>query len=254
MTSPTKKTALTLMAHPDDAEFQCAGTLIRLAKLGWEIHVATVAPGDCGTMVENRWDISSIRTGEARRAAAMIGATYHCLDEHDGFVVYDRTSIQKSIDLMRRVAPSLVFTHPRDDYMMDHEMASKLARAASFLYGAPNASELPVLEGSCVPYLYYVDTPEGIDTLGHPIVPTTLIDISAQLEKKTEMLAAHASQREWLRAHHGTDEYVDAMRRRAAALGETLGVAAAEAFVQHRGHSYPRNDILLTLLGGNGEL
>jgi LmbE family N-acetylglucosaminyl deacetylase len=165
-------------------------------------------------------------------------------------VVYDRTSIQKSIDLMRRVAPSLVFTHPRNDYMMDHEESSRLAQAASFIYGAPNASELPILEGTCVPYLYYVDTPEGIDTLGNPLVPTTLIDISAQLEKKTEMLAAHASQREWLRAHHGTDEYLDAMRRRAVALGQTMGVAAAEAFVQHRGHSYPRNDLLIELLGG----
>ena len=29
-----------------------------------------------------------------------------------------------------------------------------------------------------------------------------------------------------------------------------MGVAAAEAFVQHRGHSYPRNDILVELLGG----
>ena len=47
MTLPTNRTVLTLMAHPDDAEFQCAGTLIRLAELGWEIHMATAAPGDC---------------------------------------------------------------------------------------------------------------------------------------------------------------------------------------------------------------
>ena len=253
MTPPTKKTALTLMAHPDDAEFQCAGTLIRLAELGWDIHIATVAPGDCGTMVENRWDISSIRTGEARRAAAMIGATYHCLDERDGYVVYDKPSIRKAVDLFRQVVPSLVFTHPPKDYMMDHEMSSLLARAASFLYGAPNASTFPLLEGSRVPHLYYVDPPEGVDPLGVPVAPTTLIDISDQLEKKADMLGTHASQREWLRAHHGNDEYIDSMRRQAVMRGESVGVAAAEAFVQHRGHSYPRNDLLVELLGSAGK-
>ena len=47
-------TALTFLAHPDDAEILCAGTLIRLADAGWEIHVATATPGDCGTMTATR--------------------------------------------------------------------------------------------------------------------------------------------------------------------------------------------------------
>ena len=64
-----------------------------------------------------------------RQAAARIGATYHCLDERDGFVVYDKITLQKIYDLFRRVAPSLVFTHAPKDYMMDHEMASLLANS-----------------------------------------------------------------------------------------------------------------------------
>ena len=47
------------MAHPDDAEFMCAGTMIRLAAAGWEVHIAAASPGDCGTMTENRWAISA---------------------------------------------------------------------------------------------------------------------------------------------------------------------------------------------------
>jgi LmbE family N-acetylglucosaminyl deacetylase len=39
---PTRRVAATLLAHPDDAEILCAGTLIRLADAGWEIHIATV--------------------------------------------------------------------------------------------------------------------------------------------------------------------------------------------------------------------
>jgi LmbE family N-acetylglucosaminyl deacetylase len=242
-------TVLAFMAHPDDAEFLCAGTLIRLADAGWEVHIATCAPGDCGTMTETRWAIGGRRTGEATAAAARIGATYHCLDERDGLVVYDKATLQKVYDLFRRVTPSLVFIHSVNDYMMDHVMASLLGRAASFLYGAPNCSAFPLREGSGVPYLYYCDTVEGIDPLGNVVEPTTLVDISDQLDRKAEMLACHASQRDWLRAHHGTDEYIESMRRHAAMRGEAAGRPAAEAFIQHRGHAYPKDDFLGELFG-----
>src|SRR5438309_9162916 len=115
------RTVLSFLAHPDDAEILCAGTLIRLADAGWQVHIATATPGDCGTMTETRWDISSIRTNEAKRAAALIEATYHCLDERDGMVVYDKAALGKAIELFRRVAPMLVITHPVKDYMLDHE-------------------------------------------------------------------------------------------------------------------------------------
>jgi LmbE family N-acetylglucosaminyl deacetylase len=249
MTSPKSKVALAFMAHPDDAEMMCAGTLVRLAEAGWEIHIATVAPGDCGTMTENRWDISSIRTQEARKAAELIGGEYHCLDGRDGLVIYDQPTLQRSIDLFRRVAPSLVFTHPEKDYMMDHEMTHLLGRAASFIYSAPNVSAHQRLDRSAIPYLYYCDPVEAIDPLGRRVEPTSYVDISSALEKKTEMLACHASQREWLRTQHGVDEYIDAMKRHGAMRGEEHGVAAAEAFVQHRGHAYPADDLLQGLFG-----
>ncbi len=242
-----RRAVLSLLAHPDDAEFMCTGTMMRLAAAGWEVHIATTANGDCGTMVENRWDIASRRTKEAAAAAARIGATYHCVGENDVLVVYDKPTVQKCIDLFRQVAPQLVFTHSALDYMMDHVMTSHLGRAASFAYGAPNASLFPLREGSCVPHLYYCDTQEGIDPLGNPVQPTTWVDVAGQLEKKAEMLACHASQRDWLRDYHGTDEYLDSMRRHAAMRGRQAGIAAAEAFVQHRGHAYPKNDLLAEL-------
>ncbi len=55
MTSPaTHRVALALMAHPDDAEILCGGTLVRLADLGWKIHIANATPGDCGTTTRQR--------------------------------------------------------------------------------------------------------------------------------------------------------------------------------------------------------
>jgi LmbE family N-acetylglucosaminyl deacetylase len=242
-------TALTFLAHPDDAEILCAGTLTRLAHAGWEIHIATATPGDCGTMTATRWDISATRTSEAKRAAEIIGAHYHCLDERDGLVVYDKPTLQKSIDLFRRLAPALVFTHAQDDYMMDHVEVSRLARAASFVYGAPNISAFPLLSGSKIPHLYYCDPIEGIDSLGRPALATTIIDMTKVHKQKLQMLACHASQREWLRAHHGMDEYLESVKRQDAARGQLIAKPFAEAFIQHRGHAYPHNDLLIELFG-----
>ncbi len=244
-----RRVALTMLAHPDDAEILCGGTLVRLAHLGWTIHIATATPGDCGTMTQSRWDISAVRTSEAKQAAEMIGAAYHCLDERDGVVVYDKPALHKTIELFRRVAPTLVITHPVKDYMMDHEQVHLLARAASFIYAAPNISTEPLVAGSRIPHLYYCDPVEGIDPLGNEVTPTTYIDVSGAIDKMAQMLACHASQREWLRAHHGMDEYIDAMKRHATHRGSQIGVAYAEAFVQHRGHAYPHDDLLLDLLG-----
>ncbi len=61
------KTVLSLLAHPDDAEFMCAGTLALLHDRGWDIHIATMTPGDCGSAELGREEISRIRRGDIQR-------------------------------------------------------------------------------------------------------------------------------------------------------------------------------------------
>ena len=248
--SPQRRVALSLLAHPDDAEFLCVGTLIRLAAAGWETHIATVAAGDCGSPTLSREEIAAVRRGEGIAAAKTIGATYHCLEEPDIQVVFDKATNRKVIDLLRQIAPTLLFTHPRHDYMLDHEQVHLLARGAAFSYSIPNASTLPLITGSAIPWLYYCDPIEGRDPYTQaPVAPTTYVDITNQIDRKEEALACHASQREWLRAHHGMDEYIDAMKRHSAERGREADVEYAEAFVQHRGHPYPQNDLLSEFLG-----
>src|SRR5262245_52417168 len=247
-----RRVALTLMAHPDDAEMQCAGTLIQLADAGWEVHIATVAAGDLGSTTLSREAIATIRRREGVAAAAKICATYHCLEEPDVQVVFDKPANRKAIDLFRRVAPSLVITHPRRDYMLDHEQTHLLARSAAFSYPIPNASTLPLVSGSAIPWLYYCSPVENRDPYTLKLSsPTTYIDISRQINEKAEMLACHASQRDWLRAHHGMDEFIEAMKRYATERGREIGVPFAEGFVQHRGHPFPQNDLLGEVLTGN---
>ncbi len=247
--APQRRVALSLLAHPDDAEFFCAGTLIRLADAGWEVHVATVAAGDCGSTTLASDEIAALRYREGVAAAGRINATYHCLNEPDIEVVFDKATNRNVVDLLRRIAPTLLVTHPRRDYMLDHEQVHLLARAAAFSYSIPNASKLPLVPGSAIPWLYYCDPAEGRDPYtGQLVSPTTYVDVTGQFDRKVEMLACHASQREWLQAHHGMDEYIEAMKRHSAERGRQVGVAYAEAFVQHRGHPFPQSDLLGQLL------
>ena len=93
--------------------------------------------------------------------------------------------------------------------------------AAAFAAPVPNAflahRHPPPLDH--IPHLYYCDAIEGKDALGRVIEPGFCIDISATLDRKTEMLCCHASQREWLLKHHGIDEYVSTMRTWATERG-----------------------------------
>ena len=202
MTSPAdRRVALTFMAHPDDAEILCGGTLIRLAEVGWEVHIATATAGDCGTTSETPWAISHRRTEEAKQAAATDRGDVSLPRRTRRFHHLRSTDAPQMHRFVPARSPRRWFSRcaPRD-YMVDHEMASLLARSSSFVYAVPNISVAAEGAGSRVPYLYYCDPVDGIDPLGNPVTPTTVIDITAQLEKKSAMLACHASQREWLRA------------------------------------------------------
>jgi LmbE family N-acetylglucosaminyl deacetylase len=246
------KIILAVLAHPDDAEFLCAGTLIRLKQEhGFEVHIASMTPGDCGSVEYGPEEISRLRRAEGHRAAALIGATYHCLEERDLLVRYEERALEKVTRLLRLVQPGIVITHSPTDYMLDHEMTSTLTRAAAFGAPIPNffaARQIgPVLPG--IPYLYYCDALEGKDPLGRDVPPGFRLEISTVIETKVQMLAAHASQRDWLLKHHGMDHYVQSMRDWSARRGGECGVAFAEGFRQHLGHSYPQDNVLGQLLG-----
>ena len=243
--------ALSVLAHPDDAEFLCAGTLARLARAGWQIHIASMTPGDCGSAELPPDEIARTRRGEGARAAAVLGGRYHCLEERDLLVFYNERTLERVTRLLRLVRPRIVLTHSPADYMLDHEMTGTVVRAAAFAAPIPNfLAERglgPPLER--IPHLYYCDPIEGKDALGRDVAPAFCIDVSGVIQTKEKMLSAHASQRDWLLKHHGMDQYLAAMRDWGAARGRDCGVAYAEGFRQHLGHSYPQDNLLGQLLG-----
>jgi LmbE family N-acetylglucosaminyl deacetylase len=243
---------LTILAHPDDAEFLCAGTVIRLVREhGWQAHIASLTPGDCGSVEHGPEEISRLRRAEGAAAATVIGARYHCLEERDLVVFYNERALEKVTRLLRQLQPRIVLTHSPADYMLDHEMTSTLARAAAFAAPAPNflADRGHGRPLDHIPYLYYCDPVEGKDALGREVEPGFCVDVSGVIDVKETMLACHASQRQWLLKHHGIDHYLLAMRDWSARQGQACGVAYAEGFRQHLGHSYPQDNLLGQLLG-----
>ena len=243
------RAALAITAHPDDSEFMCAGTLALLRQRGWEIHIGTMTAGDCGSELLPAEQITGIRCVEAANSVALLGGTYHCLNSEDGFIAYDRPTILKTIALVRKVRPSLIFAQSPCDFLIDHEVASALARNAAFFAGVPNVKTEGAEPFRPVPHLYYMDAVDLKDCLGQPIDPTIVVDIGSEIETKTRMLSCHASQRHWLRKQHGVDEYIDRMQSMARERGELIGVRYAEGFRQHLGHGYPQADLLASELG-----
>ncbi|MCK4853667.1 MAG: PIG-L family deacetylase [Bacteroidales bacterium] len=241
------RSVLAFFAHPDDAEILCAGTLSLLKKAGYNIHFATIALGDKGTATHSKEEIISIRRAEAIIAAGIIGGSYHCLDFEDIYIFYQRESIDKASALVRKLQPAIVFTHSPDDYMLDHELTSKIVQTACFTTGMKNLA-IPEKPFGPVPYLYYTDAVESKDKFGKRIESTSFVDITAEIYIKEEMLASHASQRDWLMSHHKVDEYLLAMKSVARSRGEESGFEYAEGFRQHLGHGFPQDNVLLKIL------
>jgi N-acetylglucosamine malate deacetylase 1 len=253
MPSPTR--VLALHAHPDDVEFQCAGTLALLRAAGVEVTIATMTPGDCGSAEHDAEAIAEIRRGEARAAADVIGANYLCLEFRDLAVFNDDDSRRRVVEALRRTRPDVILTAPPVDYLCDHEVTSVLVRDACF--GAPIPNYLtrqwdPAPPLAKIPHLYFVDPIGGTDRDGRLQPPGFYVDITRVFETKRRMLACHASQRAWLLRQHGIDEYLRMQAEWAERRGAEIGTAYAEGFRQYLGHPYPSDNLLLKLLDQDG--
>lgn len=239
-----KKTILAIHAHPDDVEILAGGTLAQLSAAGHQVLIVSMTPGDCGSREYGPEEIAAIRRQEAAASAARIGAAYRCAEFRDMAIFNDDTSRRRVTEILRAARPDMVLTASPVDYMCDHEATSLLVRDACFAASAPNYATLsPALPG--IPHLYYMDPIGGIEA-------DFYVDIGAHFETKRAMLAEHASQREWLRAQHGMDDYLLTMERWTRAQGRRAGVTFAEGFRHYKGHPYPESPLLEDLVAQPG--
>ena len=164
----------------------------------------------------------------------------------------DDDSRRRVTEVLRRAQADVVITASPIDYHCDHEATSILVRDSCFAASAPNyathaAEPAPALDR--IPHLYFMDSVGGVDREGRPQMPDFFVDVRSTIDRKREMLACHASQRNWLRRQHGIDEYLDMMLRWTREVGARCGVEYAEGFRLYPGHPYPQSPLLQDLLG-----
>jgi len=232
--------------------FSC-GTLAHLASRGHHVTIVSMTPGDCGSNHHAPEEIAAIRRKEGAAAAALIGADYHCAEFRDLAIFADDASRRRVTALLRRMQPDLIITSSPIDYHCDHEATSKLVVDACFAAPAPNYDcsaygNHPVMKA--IPHLYFADPVEGTDREGRAVAPHFVVDITATIGVKRDMLAAHDSQRQWLKEHHGMDNFLETMEEWSARVGAYTGVKYGEGFRQYKMHPYPVTPLLEELLDG----
>ncbi len=217
---------LAAVAHPDDAELLCAGTLARARRDGAEIAICVMCIGDKGQSNRERTNLTSVRRREMARAAKLAGAILFAGDTPDGTLEDNHATRLKLVEVYRQFKPTLVLSHAPEDYHPDHRATSGLAEAASwFCASRGHKTESAAMEAP--PALWWMDT---LNMSGFE--PGFYVDISDFIGLKVNMLACHESQLE-----RGADKdfspLAELMRLQFRARGAQAGVAAAEAFRAH---------------------
>ncbi len=249
-------TVLAVMAHPDDIEITCAGTLTLLRQAGWRPHLATMTAGDLGSSTLGPQEIGALRRQEAAASAAILDAPYTCLGFEDLKIVFGEAATRRLAGFLRQVRPDLVIVPSPLDYMADHQETARIVREAAFASTMPGVREsqgglsLPPCVG--IPTVLYADPIDLVDHFGHRVPAPFMVDVTDVIATKEQMLASHASQRTWLQEQHGEDDYLAWMYRQSADRARDFGrpsVRYAEGFTQHLGHAFPRLDVLTAALG-----
>lgn len=224
---------LVVMAHPDDAELLCAGTLARAIAEGAAAGICIMCEGDKGMPAEFEGDANETRKREAAESVKILPATLFWFGAADGELFDSYEYRRKLIEIFRQFRATLVITHCPQDYHADHRATYAIAEAASWMAASRgHVTQSPALASA--PALWLADSVGVME-----FSPEFYVDVTAQLETKKRMLKCHRSQ-----LQRGDDsDFVpleELMLRQCRTRGEQSGTSAAEAFRQHHGFKRTR--------------
>lgn len=227
--------ALSIAAHPDDAEFGAGGTLAKWADAGCEVTILIATDGSKGTWdadVAPR-DLADARRAEAVAAAEVLGASPEVifLDHVDG-ELHHSPALQEELCLwIRRLRPDVVLSwDPWKRYMLhpDHReigwgTCDAVVAARDHLFFPDQLVEGLEKHRPDALLLYAADAPDHFE------------DVGATFDRKIEALLQHSSQSRTTMQDAATEEEGrDAFRRRIAdwcrTMGEPVGLELAESF------------------------
>ena len=180
------KSILSFGAHPDDIELGCGGTELLLRDAGYAITHVCLTSGEAGSDVLAAEELRVIREREAREAARMVGAGLELFNLPDGHVRSSQELQRRLITLVRRVRPEIVFVHTADDRMRDHQ------EVHAMVVDAVTVAAGPWHAGCGEPHR--VRSMFGYEVWDPLRNPGWVVDITATLGRKLEMLGCHASQ------------------------------------------------------------
>lgn len=162
-----RQSILAIGAHPDDVELGCGASLAAHVARGDLVHILTLCGGEAGGTVSDRAE-------EARRAAALIGATLTLAQLADTQISEGAETISIIEKCIREVQPQVIYTHSEKDGHQDHR----------------NAFRATLVAARQVPSLMCYQAPSGTVQFA----PTRFIEITPHLHKKQEAIAAYGSQ------------------------------------------------------------
>jgi LmbE family N-acetylglucosaminyl deacetylase len=218
---------LVAVAHPDDAEFGCAGSVARWVAEGCEVVYCLFTSGDRGSddpaMTPAR--LARLREAEQRAAARVLGvADVVFFGYPDGELEDTREARRDIVRAIRRFRPDRVVTqnpfptlNPYAGHR-DHRHAGRLTLDAVYPYARDRMHFPELLAEGLQPHRV-----REVYLMGHA-EPDVFVDITGTMERKLQALRCHASQ---LRDVAGAEART---RERAADYGKPHGYTYAEAY------------------------
>lgn len=225
MNEQVRLDALAVGAHPDDVEFSCGGTLIKLASLGYKVGVLDMARGEMGTR-----GTAEIRSREAEEAARVMGiAVRDNLELPDGHVWLTEESRVKMIRKIRKYRPRVIFTHFWEDPHPDHVHTCQIVREAAHLAGLAKYDAEAGQER-------FRPAAVAHFTFPRTVAPSFVVDITAFADQKQRAACCYRSQlydpqsRE-PETNISTESFLRRLESRQRFYGSLILVEHAEAFV-----------------------
>ncbi|MBF6591698.1 MAG: PIG-L family deacetylase [Ktedonobacterales bacterium] len=199
------KRVLIVMAHPDDGEFSCGGTIARWAAEGHDISYCLVTDGQVGDAGDN--EITSERLAEKRRKEAQDAADALGVRHPVIFLHHWDSRVQHTLELrrdiarvVRQVRPEIVICQDPTRYWSgqgyinhpDHRIAGEATLAAIMPVAGTRLAFPELAEEGLAPHEVsevYITGAESADRW---------VDIGASLPTKIAALRAHVSQlKDW---------------------------------------------------------
>ncbi len=216
---------LAVVAHPDDAELTCGGTLLKTARAGHRVGVLDLTAGEMGTRGN-----AALRAGEAAKANAILQLTVReTLGLPDAGIQNTPDSRLTLARALRRLRPAIVIAPAPAPYGRhpDHRVAAELIRDAVFVAGLKKIDDTapPFRPRKVVHCITYRED---------HLKPTFVVDISDEFEQKLAAVRCYASQFEGAvqagEVYPTGESLFDVVRHQAAHYGSLIRTRYGEPF------------------------